>query len=108
MSSTTKGSTRGSVEKRCAIVYWSSVRIGEAGPPRSRAAFAVAYSDRKRIIDQAANNPTSSSPGPMPARNRRPSDCSAATAYRIMVMDGGSRIPRVPPAAMIPAAKPGE
>src|SRR6266581_8930287 len=25
-----------------------------------------------------------------------------------MVMDGGSRIPSVPPAAMIPAAKPGE
>src|SRR5450830_1964219 len=44
----------------------------------------------------------------MPARNKRPSDCSAATAYKIMVIDGGNRMPRVPPAAMIPAAKPGE
>src|SRR5437899_13023919 len=44
----------------------------------------------------------------MPARNRRPSDCSAATAYRIIVIDGGSRMPSVPPAAMMPAAKPGE
>ena len=47
-------------------------------------------------------------PGADAARNRRPSDCSAATAYRIMVMDGGSRMPRVPPAAMMPAAKPRE
>ena len=44
----------------------------------------------------------------MPARNSRPSDCSAATAYRIIVIEGGSRMPSVPPAAMMPAAKPGE
>ena len=44
----------------------------------------------------------------MPARNSRPSETSAATAYRIIVIDGGSRMPSVPPAAMMPAAKPGE
>ena len=90
------------------MLYCSSARIGEAGPPRSRAAFAVAYSERNRTIDHAANRETRSSPGPIPARNSRPSDCSAATAYRIIVIEGGSRIPSVPPAAMIPAAKPGE
>ena len=44
----------------------------------------------------------------MPARNSRPSDFSAATANRIMVIEGGSRMPSVPPAAMMPAAKPPE
>jgi hypothetical protein len=44
----------------------------------------------------------------MPAWNSRPSDCSAATAYRIIVIDGGNRMPSVPPAAMMPAAKPPE
>jgi hypothetical protein len=44
----------------------------------------------------------------MPARKSRPSDCSAATAYRIIVIDGGKRMPSVPPAAMMPAANPGE
>ncbi len=44
----------------------------------------------------------------MPARNRRPRETSAATAYRIIVIDGGNKIPSVPPAAIMPAAKPGE
>ena len=46
--------------------------------------------------------------GVMVARNSRPRDCSEATAERIMVIDGGSKMPSVPPAAMMPAAKPGE
>src|ERR1700710_1392504 len=54
------------------------------------------------------NSVTSSSPGPMPARNSRPKDFSAATANRIMVIEGGNKMPSVPPAAMIPAAKAAE
>jgi hypothetical protein len=44
----------------------------------------------------------------MPARNSLPRDFSAATANRIMVIEGGNRMPSVPPAAMIPAASPPE
>src|SRR3977135_450657 len=42
----------------------------------------------------------------MPARNNRPSDFSAATANRVIVIEGGSRMPSVPPAAVMPAANP--
>jgi hypothetical protein len=41
----------------------------------------------------------------MPARNSRPSDFSAATANGIMVIEGGGRMPSVPPAASDPCGK---
>ena len=47
-------------------------------------------------------------PGPIAAKNKRPSDCSAATEYKIIVIEGGNKIPNVPPAAIMPAANPGE
>ena len=61
-----------------------------------------------RSIRYAAKKITNMTPGPIAARNNLPNDCSDATEYKIMVIDGGNKIPKVPPAAMIPAAKPGE
>ncbi len=63
---------------------------------------------RQFTTAQPANSATSNTPGPSPARNSRPSDCSEATAYRISTIEGGSRMPSVPPAATSPAANPGE
>ena len=44
----------------------------------------------------------------MPAKNKRPKDCSAATAYKIRVTEGGNKIPKVPPAATSPAESPAD
>ena len=60
------------------------------------------------ITTQTANNSVSMMPGPNPAMNSRPIDCSEASPYRISVSDGGIRMPSVPPAAMSPAARPSE
>src|SRR6056300_2064688 len=57
-------------------------------------------------MDQAMKRPTSISPGKTPAKNSRPMDVSVAIPYTIIVIDGGMRIPRVPPAAIEPAATP--
>jgi hypothetical protein len=54
---------------------------------------------------QAMNRAVSISPGMMPAMNSRPIEVSLAMPYRIMVMLGGIRMPRVPPAAMAPVAR---
>ena len=57
-------------------------------------------------IDQAMNRLTSKSPGKTPAIKRRPIEVSVAIPYTIMVIDGGIKIPSVPPAAIDPAATP--
>jgi hypothetical protein len=48
--------------------------------------------------------PVSSSPGITPARKSRPIDVSVAMPYRMNVIDGGIRMPSVPPAQMDPVA----
>ena len=49
---------------------------------------------------------TSRMPGTTPARNSRPIEVSVAIPYRIIVIDGGIRMPSVPPAHTEPAANP--
>jgi hypothetical protein len=51
------------------------------------------------------NRNVSSSPGLMPAMNKRPIEVSDAMPYRIIVMLGGIRMPSVPPAAIAPVAR---
>ena len=50
------------------------------------------------------NSSTSSTPGTTPARNSRPIDVSVTRPYRIIVIDGGIRMPSVPPAQIEPVA----
>jgi hypothetical protein len=50
------------------------------------------------------NRPVSRRPGSTPARNRRPIEVSVAIPYRMNVMDGGIRMPSVPPAQIDPVA----
>ena len=102
------GNTRGSASIRSRIVKLSARRISLRSPPPAAITVAAACSRFHWNTANAANSASSSTPGPSPARNSRPSDCSEATAYRISTMDGGSRMPSVPPAATSPAANPGE
>ena len=53
---------------------------------------------------QSMNRPVSISPGSTPARNSRPIEVSVAMPYRMKVIDGGIRIPSVPPAQIDPVA----
>src|SRR5688572_6974395 len=46
-------------------------------------------------------------PGTTPARNRRPIEVSVAMPYRIIVIEGGMRMPSVPPAQIAPVASEG-
>ena len=50
------------------------------------------------------NRPVSMSPGMTPAMNSRPIEVSVAMPYRMKVIDGGMRIPSVPPAQIEPVA----
>jgi hypothetical protein len=43
-------------------------------------------------------------PGRMPAMNSLPMSCSVMMPYTARTVDGGSMAPRVPPAAITPAA----
>ncbi len=43
-------------------------------------------------------------PGSTPARNSRPIDVSVAMPYKMNVIDGGIRMPSVPPAQIDPVA----
>ena len=44
-------------------------------------------------------------PGPMPAKNILSTDSSTTNAYTIIGIEGGIKIPNVPPAAKIPKVK---
>ena len=50
------------------------------------------------------NRPVSKRPGSTPARNKRPIEVSVAMPYRMKVIDGGIKIPSVPPAQIEPVA----
>ncbi len=50
------------------------------------------------------NKAVSISPGITPARKSRPIEVSVAMPYRMKVIDGGMRIPKVPPAQIDPVA----
>ena len=45
-------------------------------------------------------------PGSIPAMNSLPMDCSVSIPYTINTVLGGIRIPRLPPAATVPVARP--
>ena len=49
----------------------------------------------------------SKSPGKTPAKNKRPMDCSVKIAKITKPVDGGIKIPKVPPAATTPVDKRG-
>ena len=51
------------------------------------------------------NSSISMIPGIRPAMNRRPIEVSVAMPYTIIVIDGGIRMPSVPPAAIAPVAR---
>src|SRR6516164_8952130 len=53
---------------------------------------------------QRMNRPVSIKPGITPARNSRPIEVSVAMPYRKEVIDGGIRMPSVPPAQIDPVA----
>ncbi len=50
------------------------------------------------------NSAVSITPGSTPARNSRPIEVSVAMPYRMNVIDGGMRMPSVPPAQIEPVA----
>ena len=50
------------------------------------------------------NSPISNSPGPIPARNSLITDSSVIKPNTIIGIDGGIRMPSVPPAAIDPVA----
>jgi hypothetical protein len=50
------------------------------------------------------NRPVSIRPGTMPAMNSFDTEVSVKVPYTIMAIDGGIRMPSVPPAANEPAA----
>ncbi len=51
------------------------------------------------------NSAISSRPGPMPARNKAITDSSVMKPNTIIGIDGGIRMPSVPPAASRPSTK---
>ena len=57
---------------------------------------------RACIMANRIKSVTRSKPGPIPAKKSAMTDCSVTNPYTIIGIDGGIRIPKVPPAARRP------
>src|SRR5660397_91572 len=73
-------------------------------PDSSEPAANPLFSNRTAVTIHIENINVSITPGSTPPRKSFPMDTSTAMPYRIRVMLGGIRIPRVPPATMAPEA----